>query len=358
MNSESSNIPAGNLHAGDLVEVLSVEEILATLDAAGTCESLPFMPEMLKFCGQRFHVFKRANKVCDTIDKTGFRRMQHTALLDGSRCDGVDHGGCQAGCMILWKEQWLKPLPKGAASNLVTIEGGGQSGRPAGSGASHEIARARLVACSRSENPAEPGREVYRCQITELKKASFELPWWDLRVYLVDVSSRNRRLGEVVSLLFIMLFNWVQGKRRGNSYPYIEVGRLTKTPVHSMNLKPGDKVRVKSLEEIQGTLDGRNKNRGLFFDVGMARYCGHTFRVAERATKIIHEKTGEMIRVPEDNPMILLDGVICHADYQKFCTRSEYAFWREIWLEKIEGDDEQVMPACSEGETCDAGKLI
>ena len=141
MNSESSNIPAGNLHAGDLVEVLSVEEILATLDAAGTCESLPFMPEMLKFCGQRFHVFKRANKVCDTIDKTGFRRMQHTALLDGSRCDGVDHGGCQAGCMILWKEQWLKPLPKGAASNLVTIEGGGN---PAGQRGAAPAMRSRV----------------------------------------------------------------------------------------------------------------------------------------------------------------------------------------------------------------------
>lgn len=356
MNSSSPDSPAQDLCAGDLVEVRSAEEILATLDADGTCESLPFMPEMLAFCGKRLVVFKRATKVCDTIDKTGFRRMRRTVLLDGARCDGADHGGCQAGCLILWKEQWLKPLPKGAALNLVTIEGGSRSGMAVGSEAGSDTARMRLVACARSENPAEPGREVYRCQITELKKASFELPWWDLQVYLEDVISRNRRLGEVVSLLFIMLFNWVQGKRGGNAYPYIEVGRLTKTPVHSTHLKPGDKVRVKSLGEIQSTLDGRNKNRGLFFDVGMARYCGHTFRVAESATKIIHEKTGEIIRVPENNPMILLDGAICHADYQKFCTRSEYVFWREIWLEKIESGDEQVVSACFEGETCAAGK--
>jgi hypothetical protein len=71
------------------------------------------------------------------------------------------------------------------------------------------------------------------------------------------------------------------------------------------------------------------------FDVGMARYCGETFRVATRGQKVIHEKTGEMIQTPQDNPMIILDGVICNADYQKFCARSEYVFWREIWLDKV-----------------------
>lgn len=355
MNCSSPNSPAEDLCAGDLVEVKSAEEILATLDRDGTCESLPFMPEMLAFCGKQLVVFKRATKVCDTIDKTGFRRMRRTVLLEGARCDGADHGGCQARCMILWKEQWLKPLAKGA-SNLVTIEG--QPSKAVGSDAGHEtIARTRLADSARQETSAEPGREVYRCQITELKKASFELPWWDLRVYLEDVRSRNRRLGEVVSLLFIMLFNWVQGKRGGNAYPYIETGRLTKTPILSTYLKPGDIVRVKSLEEIQATLDGRNKNRGLFFDVGMARYCGHTFRVAERATKIIHEKTGEIICVPENNPMILLDGAICHADYQKFCTRTEYVFWREIWLEKLESSEEQVRSARSAGDACARGTL-
>ena len=40
--------------AGDWVEVKSAKEILATLDDKGRLDHLPFMPEMLQFCGKRF----------------------------------------------------------------------------------------------------------------------------------------------------------------------------------------------------------------------------------------------------------------------------------------------------------------
>ncbi len=50
-----------DLRAGDLVEVRSEDEILRTLDSRGTLDSLPFMPEMLPFCGKRFRVSKRAD---------------------------------------------------------------------------------------------------------------------------------------------------------------------------------------------------------------------------------------------------------------------------------------------------------
>lgn len=49
-----------NLRVGELVEVRSEAEILATLDENGELENLPFMPEMLQFCGQRFRVDKLA----------------------------------------------------------------------------------------------------------------------------------------------------------------------------------------------------------------------------------------------------------------------------------------------------------
>jgi hypothetical protein len=322
---------AGNLKAGDLVEVKSAEEILTTLDQEGACESLPFMPEMLKFCGKRFRVFKRANKVCDTIDKTGLRRMRGTVLLEGARCDGSDHGGCQAGCMILWKEQWLKALSQDAGGDLISIR---QSARGKSEDNTPQNIRAWLTRHARSR-ASDGSQEIYRCQITELKKATMALPWWDFRIYLEDVMSGNRRPGEVIAGLLITLFNWVQRIRGGDVYPYMEPGALKKTPVEPLNLQPGDKVRVKSLQQIQATLDSKYKNRGLYFDVGMARFCGYTFQVKARVHKIIHEKTGEMVHAPNDNPMIILDGVICNADYQKFCPRSEYVFWREIWLEKI-----------------------
>src|SRR5258707_5611398 len=86
------------LRAGDLVEVRSEKEILATLDEQGALDGLPFMPEMLVHCGKRLRVDKRADKTCDTINYSGSRRMYDTVHLAGTRCDGQSHGGCQAQC--------------------------------------------------------------------------------------------------------------------------------------------------------------------------------------------------------------------------------------------------------------------
>ena len=97
------------LRAGDWVEVRSKEEILRSLDKNGRLEELPFMPQMFQYCGQRFKVFKRAHKTCDTINDTGGRRLSNGIHLD-LRCDGKAYGGCQAGCLIFWKDAWLKPV--------------------------------------------------------------------------------------------------------------------------------------------------------------------------------------------------------------------------------------------------------
>ena len=97
-----------DLLVGDIVEVLSWAEILTTLDGRGELESLPFMPEMLQFCGRRFTVDKVAMTLCDTIGSTGMCRMRNAVHLAGVRCDGQAHGGCQAGCLIYWKVAWLR----------------------------------------------------------------------------------------------------------------------------------------------------------------------------------------------------------------------------------------------------------
>ena len=55
------------LRVGELVEVRSAEEILPTLDGRGAYEALPFMPEMLRFCGRRFRVYRRADKAQPTL---------------------------------------------------------------------------------------------------------------------------------------------------------------------------------------------------------------------------------------------------------------------------------------------------
>ena len=101
------------LKVGELVEVRSAEEIRATLDEHGELDELPFMPEMLAFCGRRLTVHKVAHKSCDNISRTGMRRMTDAVHLTESRCNGSAHGGCENACSLYWKEQWLKRVDAG-----------------------------------------------------------------------------------------------------------------------------------------------------------------------------------------------------------------------------------------------------
>jgi len=85
MTRSVTTAPTLGLRVGDLVEVRSVEEILATLDGKGELENLPFMPEMVRFCGQRMTVHKVAHKLCDTISRSGIRKMENSVHLAGAR---------------------------------------------------------------------------------------------------------------------------------------------------------------------------------------------------------------------------------------------------------------------------------
>ena len=78
MRDSATTVPAKGLRVGDLVEVRSADEIMATLDERGELENLPFMPEMLKFCGQRLTVDKVAHKLCDTMYGSGLHKTRCT----------------------------------------------------------------------------------------------------------------------------------------------------------------------------------------------------------------------------------------------------------------------------------------
>ena len=52
-------------------------------------------------------------------------------------------------------------------------------------------------------------------------------------------------------------------------------------------------------------------------------------------SRIINEKAGKMQVLR--NECITLEDVVCkgcYAKYRKFCPRSIYPYWREIWLER------------------------
>jgi hypothetical protein len=95
------------LKPGEYVEVKSLNEIRATLDRRGRNRGLSFNLEMLKYCGKRYKVLKRVDKM--VIEPTvTIRQIANTVLLEDVTCDGQAHGDCPRMCYCLWREIWLK----------------------------------------------------------------------------------------------------------------------------------------------------------------------------------------------------------------------------------------------------------
>jgi hypothetical protein len=346
----TKDIVAGNeqldLRVGQLVEIRSPDEILATLDENGELESLPFMPEMLRYCGRQFTVYKVAHKLCDTLTLTGMRRMDNAVHLAGVRCDGGGHDGCQAACLIYWKHAWLKPVEEGGRNPAPAPRRNGAAAAPVNGAAPPDGARLLplLVASSRKP-PAGDGAEVFRCQATEILRAAPDIvPVRDLGQYVQDVRSGNASVAWTLRAFLVGVFNQLQRRstsvlprwlwfRGGLRWGFLK-GTAGKTPTGHTNLRPGELVRVKSREEIMKTLDADLKNRGMGFDAEMLRFCGRTARVARRVDHIVDEKTGRMLHMR--NPCIVLEGVVCEGAYNGNCPRAITAYWREIWLERVE----------------------
>ena len=306
---------------GEIAEIKSAPEILATLDAEGKLDGLPFMPEMLEYCGQTVTVYKRADRTCDAILSDGQRRMQDAVFLTDLRCNGGAHGGCQAGCLIFWKEAWLR-----RPSEQPYV--GGVSGTP-----EEKFESAGLLAAARPVTDSDPTAERFMCQATEIVRATAPLPWWEPTQYIREVATGNAGFFEMFVALLKWLLVMVQKKLMGGSTVPLLRGKLSKTPRELLDLRPGELVRVKTKEEIAETLDRRNRNRGLTFDSEMLRYCGGEFRVLRRVSRMINEGTGELFELPGE--CIVLDTVTCTAEYHRLCRRSHFPYWREIWLTRV-----------------------
>ncbi len=352
----TGKVDALKLRTGDWVEVRSKEEILETLDKKGQLDGLPFMPQMFQYCGRRFQVYKRAHKTCDTVFPVRGRRMAGTVHLQ-TRCNGLGYGDCQAGCLIFWKEAWLKRV-KDADDNSAETQNFTAARRTSdqqqNTGCTEQDVWAGTVAASRqdAEDPA------YICQATQLPYATTELRWWDVGQYIEDYTSGNAGIWQMLKggiyasyyrisvsrLRLGPIMRWIYDKFhplwRGTLFPRhtgtISISEPTPVPQQPLNLQPGELVRVKSHQEILKTLNTGSKNRGLFFDAEMVPFCGGTYRVLKRVNNILDEKTGNMIKMK--NACIILEGVFCQSRYshcRMFCPRSIYSYWREIWLERV-----------------------
>ncbi len=345
--------------AGELVEVRSRDEILATLDAEGCIDGMPFMPEMLASCGRTFRVSAVAHKSCETANRTWKgRRLDATVHLVGSRCNGSAHGGCEADCNLFWKDAWLKPAAAVAdAASVGTSEspknGTAPCAKPACGGCTVELLQLKTRLPSQSEND-EP---AWSCQATKHPEATRPLAWWNPTQYLRDITTGNHRPLHVLRVLFVgvlsqalrsapvgyraiksvreRMHRLVTGRNGIDVEGKIPHGNAT--PTGRLNLQPGERVRVKSKAEIEKTLKEDGTNRGMSFGQEMLPYCGRELVVRDVVTRIIDEKTGRMI--PMKNPCITLQGAVCRAEYSDcrlLCPRQIPSFWREIWLERVD----------------------
>jgi hypothetical protein len=308
------NLNRLDLRPGDLVEVRGGDEILASLDEDGALEGLPFMPEMLPYCGKRFRVFRRMEKTCVEGTEEGILefRSNDVVLLEGLRCSGADHDGCGRSCVLFWKEAWLR---------RAEIAEGGDPPVPApalgGEG--------RLATRLRSKDG-----ERYFCQSTELPRATVPLPPWKrLWKCVRDVHVGTRTAPEMIGLVVRPLLGKLV--HRGSA----RVPKTTRSQTHSggLALCPGDLVEVKSIEEIAETLDASGRNRGLQFSYDLAPHCGRRYRVMKRLEHMILEGDGRMLNVKNT---VLLDGVICPCKLViGGCPRADPIYWREIWLRPV-----------------------
>ena len=295
---------------GQLVEVRSRAEIASTLDANGALDGMPFMPEMAKHCGRRFRVHRRADKTC--VEGHGLRRLHSAVFLEDLRCDGASHDGCQRGCLIFWKEAWLK---------LVVDKGALSSHEPKG-----DVQNPDTL-----QRPRIRVGERYLCQSTQLASATTYLSRWNFNHFLVELRNGELTPGLLARIVMRTLINRV---RLLFNLPQLGSlsGQRSKNPRGDLRLERGDWVDIKSPEEIQTTLDPCGRNCGLSFEPDMIEYTRGRYRVSGPIRKIILEQTGKMIELKST---VALDGVTCRGLCAKNCPRNNPIFWRESWLRRV-----------------------
>lgn len=312
------------LRPGDIVEVKSAAEILATLDGDGAVDKMPFMPEMIRHAGRRYTVSRRVDKICDTVGTTGSRRMHATVYLDDLRCDGSAHGRCQAACKIYWKEAWLRRVDDSAPTPA------------AGDDVSVDLDRLTQAGTKVAGEGGNGAPERWRCQATEASKATEAVKTSNLWQYWREFRNGNFQPVRFFALL-VRGFVVEVIHRLGLLKPLPLRGRGRPSTTQPLNLRPGERVRVRPPVEIAATLDETGHDRGLSFDREMLPYCGKTLRVKDSVQQIISEETGRMMKIPKDS--LILEGAVCsgvRSTGRWFCPREIYPFWREAWLERVD----------------------
>lgn len=270
------------------------------------------MPEMMAFCGEKRRVARWATSVCLQEDRVRFGTLENCVILEMPRCDGGDHGGCQMGCRFFWKSQWLQSIaPHDVGSNGSRVE------------TRSEIPDSEFRGHPRDASPGD----TYRCQATELSRVAARSGRSAFGRIANERDLNGLRLSEMASSVCSSLIARIARSRKSLSGP------CRQTPVSELKLIVGESVLVRHRDEIIATLDKTGKNRGLWFDPLMLRYCGQTLTVRKRVNRFISEHTGRMVE--SSVPSIVLEELHCDGRTRKFCSRGLQHFWRECWLRRV-----------------------
>ena len=273
------------------------------------------MPEMVRFCGQKLFISRRADKTC-VEGFHGMRKLGGSVLLDEVRCNGAAHDGCQRNCQIFWNEAWLKPATEGGASLIGDL-------------------RTETSARERLETARTRIDDLYFCQSTVLGDITSPQSKWAINHLLTDVARGELTITGLILTIGRTIVNRVRGLFGLGDLGAITGLNLSKSK-SVLDLQPGEWVRIKPADEIKATLGPDGRNFGLSFEPEMSRYIGGVYQVDFPVRSIILEETGQMARL---NRTVALKGLNCKGICAKNCPRANTLYWRESWLERVENAD-------------------
>lgn len=109
-------------------------------------------------------------------------------------------------------------------------------------------------------------------------------------------------------------------------------GKLVQPADSALGLNPGERVQVKSREEIEKTLDRYGRYDRLYFMAEQWQHCGTESRVYKRVNRVLSEQTG---RFKKARNVVLLEGLCCDGSKHGNCDASCFLFWKEAWLRRV-----------------------
>jgi len=108
-----------DLVPGELVQIKTVNEIKATLDANKKNRGVFFDVEMVPFCVRTCRVRARVNQIIEKPTGKMVKIPGDWILLEGTACTGKYHRSCARAILPYWREMWVRRADEDAQQPLT-----------------------------------------------------------------------------------------------------------------------------------------------------------------------------------------------------------------------------------------------